>query len=133
MADITVYHAGIAGPATYAEMYLKESGIFITDHPTPEITHLLLDVPSRDIPAGLLERLPEDICIVGGNLTRPELEGYRKLDLPDLSGGQLPQTARDRRSQLPGHGANLSDGRRHLCRYLCGYHRGRDLRHQCHV
>lgn len=81
MADITVYHAGIAGPATYVEKYLKEYGISIVDYPTPDITHLLLDVPSRDIPSGLLERLPEDICIVGGNLTRPELEGYRKLDL----------------------------------------------------
>lgn len=84
MADITVYHAGIAGPATYVEKYLKEYGISIVDYPTPDITHLLLDVPSRDIPSGLLECIPEDICIVGGNLNRPELDGYRKLDLLQL-------------------------------------------------
>ena len=84
MAEITVYNAGIAGPAPYAEKYLQESGISIVDHPTPEITHLLLDVPCRDLPAGLLECLPENIQIVGGNLNRSELQGYRKIDLLTL-------------------------------------------------
>ena len=81
MAQILVYTAGIGGAAPYAVDYLVRSGIPVVDYPTPDITHLLLDCPSRTIPDGLLERLPEGITVVGGNLNKPELKGYRKLDL----------------------------------------------------
>lgn len=79
--DILVYTAGTGAAAEYACEYLKACGIPMVSHPTPEITHLLLDVPSRDIPVELLERLPERLCIVGGNLDRTELEDYQKIDL----------------------------------------------------
>lgn len=81
MAEILVYTAGCGGAAPFAAKHLKRMGIRLVEHPTPEVTHLLLDVPCREIPAGLLDRLPEDLIAVGGNLDRPELEGYRKLDL----------------------------------------------------
>ena len=81
MADILVYTAGTGGAAPFAVNHLIHSGIPVVEYPTPEITHLLLDSPSREIPDGLLERLPENITVVGGNLDRPELEGYSKLDL----------------------------------------------------
>lgn len=68
---------------------LQTFGFPATDHPTPEITHLLLDIPSF-LPNGrlwngddiqpLLSMLPETITVVGGNLQHPALEGYRKLD-----------------------------------------------------
>lgn len=81
MAEILVYTAGGSGAAPYAVEALRKAGIPLVDHPTPEVTHLLLDVPSREIPEGLLDRLPENITVVGGTLTCPALDGYRKLDL----------------------------------------------------
>ena len=81
MAEILVYTAGIGGAAPYTAHYLKKAGVRLIDHPSPEVTHLLLDVPCREIPSGLLERLPEEITIVGGKLDRTELAKYRRLDL----------------------------------------------------
>jgi len=81
MAEILVYTAGCSGAAPYAAKALRRAGIPLVDHLTPDATHLLLDVPSREIPKGLLDRLPENITVVGGNLTDPSLDGYRKLDL----------------------------------------------------
>ncbi len=60
------------------------------DHPTPEVTHLLLDVPSFGADGNLrggkelrplLSMLPETITVVGGNLHCPGLAGYRCWDL----------------------------------------------------
>lgn len=80
MAQILVYTAGRGGAAPYAAAALRKAGIPLVDHPTPDATHLLLDVPCREIPEGLLERLPENITVAGGNLTHRALDGYRKLD-----------------------------------------------------
>ena len=78
MKDILVY-PGFSGKAgEYAAAFLASRGISLIDHPSPDITHLLLDVPSREIPGGLLERLPEDVGVVGGNLDLPE---HRTIDL----------------------------------------------------
>lgn len=81
MEDILVFPAGTGEAVSFAERYLKQYGIALVDHPTPEVSHLLLDVPSQEIPTSLLERLPEKLTVVGGNLNQPELMGYRKLDL----------------------------------------------------
>ena len=81
MKEILVYSAAIGGAAPHTEHHLKRLGIPLVHHPTPDVTHLLLDVPSRDIPDGLLERLPETVCIVGGNLDQTVPQGYRALDL----------------------------------------------------
>ena len=81
MADILVYPAGSGSAAVFAAEQLKKHRIQLIEHPSPDVTHLLLDVPCREIPGELLRQLPESITVAGGNLSRPELEGCRKLDL----------------------------------------------------
>ena len=84
------YTLGSTPAAKYATQFLEDAGVQTVDHPTPEITHLLLDVPSFG-PDGvlrgggqlskILEMLPQYITVVGGNLDHPVLEGYKALDL----------------------------------------------------
>ncbi len=81
MTQIMVYSGGTGAASLHAGVLLKKWGIPVVTHPTPEATHLLLDVPLREVPIPLLERLPEQITVVGGNLDVPALNGYRKLDL----------------------------------------------------
>lgn len=81
----------IATPAlAFAGKALAKAGISVTACPGPEVTHLLLPVPSfganglvnggGDLNA-LLEQLPRDVTILGGNLDHPALERYRIFDL----------------------------------------------------
>lgn len=87
MRKILIYSAGATQATEFALRFLPFS---LTDHPTPEVSHLLLDVPSFD-PGGnlrgggalepVLERLPVNICILGGNLSIPALGNYTTLDL----------------------------------------------------
>ena len=88
--ECLLYPAGSTQACRYAAEALGRSGYSLVDHPTPEITHLLLDVPSFDSSGDLrggrdagelLSMLPEDICIVGGKLDQPVLQGYTTLDL----------------------------------------------------
>lgn len=69
---------------------LSRAGLKLIDYPSPEITHLLLPVPSfapdGSIKGGgdlhtLLKMLPENMTVIGGNLDRPELAGYKTHDL----------------------------------------------------
>lgn len=68
----------------HAANYLREFGIPVTEKWAPDVTHLLLPVPS--FPSGdgylahYLGRLPEDIIICGGNLHTPLLDEYRSVD-----------------------------------------------------
>lgn len=69
---------------------LTAQSFSIVSEPGPEVTHLLLPVPSfaasglirdgGDLNA-ILERLPRDVVVVGGNLDHPVLQNYRKYDL----------------------------------------------------
>lgn len=81
MEDILVFPVGTGDAVSYTERFLRQFGIALVDHPTPEVSHVLLDVPSKEIPVSLLECLPEKITVVGGNLDHPQLMGYRKFDL----------------------------------------------------
>lgn len=81
MTHPLVYCSHTGSALKYAALELQAHGIPVVDHPTPEVTHLLLDIPTRKVPEGLLERLPERITVVGGNLDFPELQGYQTLDL----------------------------------------------------
>ena len=90
MNSMLIYPAGHTKACSYASDILKASGIQSVDHPAPEITHLLLDVPSLDIHGNLrdgsslerlLEQLPPTVTVIGGNLQHPLLAGYRILDL----------------------------------------------------
>ena len=85
-----VYPIGSTEACQYAAAELKKIGISLVDHPTPEVTHLLLDTPSFDGSGKLrgggeinhyLERLPPSVTIAGGNLKHPALIEHRCLDL----------------------------------------------------
>lgn len=85
-----IYPVGSTAACQYAGDFLRQSDIALVDHPAPEVTHLLLDVPSFDAQGqlrgggdlkDLLRMLPPGITVIGGNLEHPCLEGYRKLDL----------------------------------------------------
>lgn len=74
-----IYPIGTTEATGYAARFLR---LPLVDHPTPDATHLLLDVPLRHGNVErILERLPPGITIIGGNLNLPELEDYRKIDL----------------------------------------------------
>lgn len=66
-----LYPYGTTPACQFAARELKKAGIPIIDHPSPEVTHLLLDVPSTLSPkviADLLRILPEQITIFGGRI-----------------------------------------------------------------
>lgn len=84
-----IYPIGSTKGCTYAAKLLAEKGIPVIDHPSPEVTHLMLDVPAfrpdGQLRGGgdleqVLPMLPPHITILGGNLMCPALEGYRKVD-----------------------------------------------------
>lgn len=90
MSELILYPAGTTEACCSAARCLKALGASIIDHPTPEITHLLLDVPSFSIDGTLrgggdlrllLQMLPTSVTVIGGNLTFPLLKGYRCIDL----------------------------------------------------
>lgn len=68
----------------HAAKYLHELGITVTEKCAPDVTHLLLPVPS--FPAGdeylahFLTELPDEVIVSGGNLRSPLLEHYRCVD-----------------------------------------------------
>lgn len=90
MASVLIYPVGTTAACSYAAKQLKLSGFALTDHPSPEVTHLMLDVPSfgsdgflrggGDLHT-LLRMLPPEVCVVGGNLRNPALEGKKCIDL----------------------------------------------------
>ena len=90
MTNILLYPVVTTASAKQAVSLLHKYGISTITHPAPEITHLMLDVPSFN-PEGslrcgedldvILERIPPDVTVIGGNLTHPALAAYRKLDL----------------------------------------------------
>jgi len=87
---VQIYPVGATAATEYAAQFMSRKGLDIVDHPTPEVTHLLLDVPSFG-PGGLLrsggridkilETIPQYITVVGGRLEHPSLEGYKTWDL----------------------------------------------------
>ena len=90
MKDILIYPAGITEACTLAGTYLHKLGFPIADHPMPEITHLLLDVPafrsdgmlrSGEDPKQLLSMVPRNVTVAGGNLNTSVLRDHQKLDL----------------------------------------------------
>lgn len=48
---------------------LQKAGIRFIDHPAPEVNFLLTDVPCKMPLVPFLERLPESITVIGGNLS----------------------------------------------------------------
>lgn len=90
MNGIYILPAGYTAALQHACSHLSDRGFQIVRDAAPDVTHLLLPVPSfepdgRIRGGGILEHiladLPEDITVVGGNLHHPALAEYRKLDL----------------------------------------------------
>ena len=83
MDNILLYPAGCTESCRYASHFLKRSGVSLIDHPSPEVTHLLLDIPSLESADlnGLLRMLPDDITVIGGRLPQEVLKRYSKIDL----------------------------------------------------
>lgn len=90
MNHFLLYPVGSSESCRYASAFLEKAGFSLTDHPSPDITHLLLDVPSFDIEGRLqngsdlkqlLRMLPKELTLIGGNLVLDYLKDYRKIDL----------------------------------------------------
>ena len=89
MDEKFIFAAGSTAANRYAAKYLKDTGCPITDNPGKDVRYLLLDVPSFG-PEGrlrgggqienLLQHLPTDILVCGGNLYHPALNGYETVD-----------------------------------------------------
>ena len=89
MNAIRICCAGNTSALTFATQILTEQGFEITYQPAPDITHLLLPVPSLEtdgrirgggIPAHILADLPEHITIIGGNIRNLALYGHSVID-----------------------------------------------------
>ena len=88
MNSCNFYTAGHTAAISYAVNFLKNANYTILSQPEGA-THLLLPVPSFE-PDGMikgggdlntiLSKLPKDITILGGNLTRPEFSEYHTVD-----------------------------------------------------
>lgn len=88
MDDICLYPIGVSAGCRAAAERLGRAGVRVVDHPSPEVSHLLLDVPAFGADGRLrgggdlepiLEMLPEDLCVIGGKLDA--LSGYETMDL----------------------------------------------------
>lgn len=90
MDHITLF-IPVSSPALErSEVILSEFGYSVVHRPGHEVTHVLLPVPSfgsdglirggGDLNA-LLDDLPRDVVIIGGNLDHPVLDRYRHIDL----------------------------------------------------
>lgn len=89
MDNCRFYLAGSTPALHYAGAFLKGSGYDIAACPGEDVTHLLLPVPGFDpdgtIKGGIalpevLRRLPKNVIVMGGNLSRPELDKYTCVD-----------------------------------------------------
>ena len=90
MTDAKFHLIGHTAAIIYAAATLHDTGYPLLPYPDPEATHLILPVPSFEPDGGvrgggdilqILSLLPRNITVIGGNLDRPELEGYQKIDL----------------------------------------------------
>ena len=64
-----LYPVGVSDSCMFAARFLNAAGIALADHPSPEVTHLLLDVPTSQDDSNwreLLRMLPETVTVIGG-------------------------------------------------------------------
>lgn len=90
MDEKIIYCAGCRASARYACTYLASAGFTLTDELSPNVTHLLMDVPSFNVDGDLqdgssiddlLSGVKPNAVVCGGNLKHPSLAGYRTIDL----------------------------------------------------
>lgn len=89
MDEKTIYCLGATPASAYLCRFLKDADLPLADAPGPQIRHLILDVPSFGELGHLrmggqiqpvLDSLPKDITVYGGNLNHPALSAYRTVD-----------------------------------------------------
>lgn len=90
MTSDVLYFGGTSQALIRAKQFLKEVGFHVVDSPDWNTGHLILDVPSFS-PGSLLcrsenldtllETLPHDITVWGGNLNHPSLHRVHCVDL----------------------------------------------------
>lgn len=90
MSQYIFYPANRSAVLCAAAEALKSRGYGVVDRPCESVTHLLLPVPSFDASGNLkgggnlealLKRLPRSVTVVGGNLPKESLSGYKTMDL----------------------------------------------------
>ena len=89
MEEKLILVAGSTPGTQIAADYLKYLGLTVTNSPCSAVRYLLLDTPAFG-PEGrlrgggsvetLLQELPRDILVCGGNLNHPALDGYEAVD-----------------------------------------------------
>ena len=84
MFEGTVFYVPRTDAIRYAAGYLENAGVCVTRSCDPDVTHMLLPIPSfsggDEYLAHLLSELPETVTVCGGNLHAPLLAGYRTVD-----------------------------------------------------
>lgn len=90
MALKSIFCAGGTEASRFAREILMRKGLPVADAPGPDVKHLLLDVPSFS-PTGslrmggnvteILDLLPGDCTVYGGNLDHPALRNLQTVDL----------------------------------------------------
>ena len=90
MKNISFYCPVPNAALTYATNFLSPKGYTFYNAPDPQVTHLLLPIPSFSPDGGIkgggsletvLSLLPKEITVIGGNLAHPALSGYKTIDL----------------------------------------------------
>ena len=89
MDEKTVFCAGSTPASAYLRQFLVQAGVPLADTPGMQVRHLILDIPSFGEGGHLrmggqiqpiLDALPKDITVYGGNLNHPALVDYRTVD-----------------------------------------------------
>ena len=84
MSKTTVFCVPRSEAIRYAARFLSDRGISVTEKCEPDVTHVLLPVPSfsrgDEYLAHLLTKLPDDVILCGGNLHSPLVESYPCID-----------------------------------------------------
>lgn len=90
MIPISILAAGHTDALEYACEHLQKQGFSVARIPDDNVTHVLLPVPSLEVDgrikgggvlSDLLQCLPKNVTIIGGNLEHPLLADYSKVDL----------------------------------------------------
>lgn len=71
MSKPLIYPIGTTDAIRHAAAVLSRSGIALIDHPSPEVTHLLLDIRPGYDPTQILRMLPPEVTVIGGSLNLP--------------------------------------------------------------
>ena len=84
MNNRVFYIHGVGDAMEHAKDILLRRGCRILQEPQKEVTHVLLPVPTVETGtslAAVLEKLPEDVTVFGGNMDTYLLEGRKVVDL----------------------------------------------------